>query len=165
MRLEVNASLHPFTDGTRGRFVILACAKIANLPFKRAGGTARHTNRAVITLIKVARRTRAHRQGCTTLIRLSVEAGPPQDALRCSTPAEAQRTPSSCSPPPAEASDCATLWVAKIRSDSLPSVSRPKNSLRPVSAYTALLSLRRLFPSPAGISSRFCCRKMIEIPL
>ena len=47
---------------------------------------------------------------------------------------------------------------------------RPRPKARPsspprVRLTAAPLPLRRILPSPAGISSRFCCRKMSEIPL
>ena len=65
-------------------------------------------------------------------------------------PAGPKTSIASCGPPRREASARATRWAARAQPKAKP------NSPPCVRLTAAPLSLRRVLPSPAGISSRFC---------
>ncbi len=60
---------------------------------------------------------------CAAILQFCEPRGP--KIHRSSAPAEAQRAPASCSPPPGVATDCATLWVAQHSDQSSAQFSAP----------------------------------------
>ncbi len=76
-----------------------------------------------------------------------------------SPPAEAQRAPTSCSPPRGVAANCTVLRAAEARLQARP------NSPPRVRLTAAPLSLRHICRRPLGFHLDFASRKTNEIPL
>ncbi len=103
----------------------------------KAGGSANRKNSVKLSVVFGLRAPRVGHRPSAQARRFHKESRYSLSARSSSAPAEAQRAPSSCSPPPAGASDCATLRVARAQPNPHP------NAPPRVRLTAAPLSLRR----------------------